>query len=159
MSAHGLTRLRDDRGLAPWHPRSGTLAGQNVRVDAQTSIATILEFPSTRTREPWVPQHARPCTVDNIEFYSLKLIQHLCNVTCRSVTLWPSDHMARSGPARLACLSPVSTGLGKSEALGNIITMVINWRCVMADGTVSVYCAGSGCHRSRIISCRLSASA
>jgi hypothetical protein len=39
--------------------------------------------------------HARPCTVDDVEFYSLKLIQHLCNVTCRRVTLWPSN---RYGP-------------------------------------------------------------
>src|SRR5215472_14605874 len=33
--------------------------------------------------------------VDDVEFYSLKLIQHLCNVTCRPVTLWPSN---RYGP-------------------------------------------------------------
>ena len=60
-------------------------------MDAQTSIATILEFPTASVRAPWVPPHARPCTVDDVEFYSLKLIQHLCNVTCRPVTLWPSD--------------------------------------------------------------------
>jgi hypothetical protein len=62
-----------------------------VRVDAQTSIATILEFPSARARAPWVPRHTRPCTVDDVEFYYLKLIQHLCHVTCRPLTLWPSD--------------------------------------------------------------------
>jgi len=60
-------------------------------MDTQTSIATILEFPGEKPRDPWVPRHARPCTVDDIEFQSLKLIQHLCNVTCRPLTLWPSD--------------------------------------------------------------------
>src|SRR5215472_16738962 len=60
-------------------------------MEAQTSIATILEFPGTRSRDPWVPRHARSCTVDDIEFHSLKLIQHLCDVTCRPLTLWPSD--------------------------------------------------------------------
>jgi hypothetical protein len=60
-------------------------------MDTQTSIATILEFPSEKPRDPGVPRHARPCTVDDIEFQSLKLIQHLCDVTCRPLTLWPSD--------------------------------------------------------------------
>ena len=66
--------------------------GQNARMEAQTSIATILEFPTVRSREPWVPPHARPRTVDDIEFYSLKLIQHLCNVACLPLTLWPSRY-------------------------------------------------------------------
>jgi hypothetical protein len=35
------------------------------------------------------------------------------------------------------CLSPVSTGLGKSQARGDIITMAINWRGVMANDKVS----------------------
>src|ERR1700747_1819679 len=60
-------------------------------MEAQTSIATMLEFPSARSRGPWEPRHVRQCTVDDIEFYSFKLIRHLCNVTCRPLTLWPSD--------------------------------------------------------------------
>ena len=76
-----------------WHhgtPVGGT--GESKCAHADTNIdATILEFPATRSRGPWVPQHARRCTVDDLEFYSLKLIQHLCNVTCRPLTLWPSD--------------------------------------------------------------------
>jgi hypothetical protein len=81
-------------------------ASQNVRVGAQTSIATILEFPTPEVRAAWVPPHARPCTVDDVEFYYLKLIQHLCNVTCRPLTLWPSD---RYGPgwARAGSLGDV----------------------------------------------------
>ena len=66
-------------------------ASQNVRVDAPTSIATILEFPTQKVRAAWAPPHARPCTVDDVEFYYLKLIQHLCNVNCRPLTLWLSD--------------------------------------------------------------------
>jgi hypothetical protein len=46
---------------------------------ARTSIATILHFPSGRPCEPWVPRQARQSTVDDIEFYWLKPIQHLCN--------------------------------------------------------------------------------
>jgi hypothetical protein len=60
-------------------------------MQTQTSIATILEFPDRTVRAPWVPRHARQCIVDDMEFYSLGLIQHLCNVTCRPLTLWPSD--------------------------------------------------------------------
>jgi hypothetical protein len=60
-------------------------------MEAQTSIATVLGFPVARVRAPCVSRHARPCAVDNIEFYSLKLIQHLCNVTRRPLTLWSSD--------------------------------------------------------------------
>jgi hypothetical protein len=71
-------------------------------MDTQTPIATILEFPTARSRDPWVPRHARPCTVDDVEFYSLKLIQHLCNVTCRPVTLWPSDRYGAKWAAREA---------------------------------------------------------
>ena len=41
-------------------------------MEAQTSIATILEFPGAILRDPWEPPHARPCTVDDVEFYSLK---------------------------------------------------------------------------------------
>jgi len=49
-------------------------------MDAQTSIATILEFPATRMRDPWVPSHARPYTVEGIEFHSLKLIEAMTAV-------------------------------------------------------------------------------
>jgi hypothetical protein len=56
---HGMVvayrRRSGDRVLAPWHPRPRTLARYNVGVDAQTSIATILELPTTRSRGPWCP--------------------------------------------------------------------------------------------------------
>jgi hypothetical protein len=71
-------------------PPFGTV-GRSKYVNGDTNI----DYNYIRSRAPWVPQHARPCTVDDVEFYSLKLIQHLCNVTCRPVTLWPSD---RYGP-------------------------------------------------------------
>jgi hypothetical protein len=61
-----------------------------------------------------VPPHARQCTVDDIEFYSLKLIQHLCNVTCRPVTLWPSD---RYGPRWAGREAWVTYGDGRSREL------------------------------------------
>jgi len=82
------------------------------RMEAQISIATILEFPTARLREPWVPRHASPCTVDDVEFYSLKLIRHLCNVTCRPVTLWPSD---RYGPTWAGREAWVTYGDGRSR--------------------------------------------
>jgi hypothetical protein len=73
-------------------PPSGN-AGESKCAYANTNIDCnyILEFPAARPRDPWVPRHARQCTVDDIEFYSLKLIWHLRNVTCRPLTLWPSD--------------------------------------------------------------------
>ena len=77
--------------MAPSHPHLRIKVGHNGRMGTQTSIATILELPGPRVRDPWVPRHTRPCTVDDVEFYSLKLIRHLCNVTCRPLTLWPSD--------------------------------------------------------------------
>jgi hypothetical protein len=49
------------------------------------------EFPGTGSRDLWVRRRARPCTTNDIEFHSLKLTQHLCNATCRPLTLWPSD--------------------------------------------------------------------
>jgi len=50
----------------------------------QTSIATILEFP--RTRDPSGARHIRQCTVDDIEFHSLKPIRHVCNVIPKLLT-------------------------------------------------------------------------
>jgi hypothetical protein len=39
-----------------------------------------------------MPRRARLCITNDIEFHSLKLVQHLCNVTWfRPLTLWPSD--------------------------------------------------------------------
>jgi hypothetical protein len=55
----------------------------------QTTVATILEFPTVA--EAWIPPHARRCTADDIEFDSLKLLQHLANASCKPVTLWPSQ--------------------------------------------------------------------
>lgn len=78
----------DDRELAPLPVRE---VGHNGHVVARTSIATILHFPRRRPREPWVPRQARQSAVDDIEFYWLKPIQHLCNPTCRPLTLWPCD--------------------------------------------------------------------
>src|SRR6516165_10717815 len=89
-------------------------ASQNVRVDAQTSTATILEFPTPRVSATWVPEHARPCTVDDVEFYYLKLIQHLCNVTCRPLTLWPSD---RYGPQWAGREAWVTYGDGRTREM------------------------------------------
>jgi hypothetical protein len=83
-----------------------------VRMEAQTSIATILEFPSASSRGPWEPRHVRQCTVDDIEFYSLKLVRHLCNVSCRPLTLWPSD---RYGPRWAGREAWVTCGDGPSE--------------------------------------------
>jgi hypothetical protein len=77
-----------------------------------TSIATILEFPDRRTRKPWVPRHTRPCTIDDVEFYWLKLIQHLGNVTCRPLTLWPSDCY---GPRWAGSESWVTCGDGRTR--------------------------------------------
>jgi len=57
--------------------------GHNGHMVVQTSIATILEFPSGRPREPWVPRHARQPTVDDFEFYWLNPIQPLWNLTGR----------------------------------------------------------------------------
>jgi hypothetical protein len=56
----------------------------------QTTVATILEFPTVE--EAWIPPHARRCTADDIEFDSLKLLQHLANASCKPVTLWPSQN-------------------------------------------------------------------
>jgi hypothetical protein len=56
--------------------------------------------------------HARPCTIDDVEFYSLKLIQHLCNVTCQPVTLWPSDRYGAKWTGREAW---VTYGDGRSR--------------------------------------------
>ena len=65
--------------------------GHNGHMVVQTSIATILEFPSGRPREPWVPRHARQPTVDDFEFYWLNPIQPLWNLTGRPPpALWPS---------------------------------------------------------------------
>ena len=51
-----------------------------MRMHAQTSIATKLEFPATKMRDPWVPSPARPYTVEGIEFHSLKLIEAMTAV-------------------------------------------------------------------------------
>src|SRR6516164_2841706 len=86
-------------------------------MEAQTSIATILEFPSTRPRHPCDPRRLRRCTVEDIEFYSLKLIRHLCDVTCRPLTLWPSD---RYGPRWAGREAWVTCGDGRAgEVPGN----------------------------------------
>jgi uncharacterized protein YjiS (DUF1127 family) len=71
--------LLGDRRKLPRPIRDLGTASVAVTAPTQTSVATILEFPSTRTRTSWVPRRARPCAVDDVEFYSLKLIQHLCN--------------------------------------------------------------------------------
>jgi hypothetical protein len=65
----------------------------------------ISEFPTTRSGDSWVPPHACPYTVDDVEFYSLKLIQHHCDVDCTfggRPELWTlAPHRAQwTGPAR-----------------------------------------------------------
>jgi hypothetical protein len=96
--------------------------GHNGCMGTQTSIATILEFHGGRPREPWVPPHARPCTVDDVEFYSLRLIQHLCNVTCRPLTLWPSDRYGLRWAGRE---SWVAYGDGRTAAKGSTPPMTL----------------------------------
>jgi hypothetical protein len=59
-------------------------------MDHQTTVATILEFPAVA--EAWIAPHTRRCTADDIEFHSLKLLQHLANASCEPVTLWPSQN-------------------------------------------------------------------
>lgn len=56
----------------------------------QTTVATILEFPTVA--ESWIPPHASQCTADDIEFHSLRLLQHSANASCKPVTLWPSQN-------------------------------------------------------------------
>ena len=96
-------------GIAPWHRRSGTLVSQNVRMEAKTSIATILEFPGARSRQS---AGALAYASVHIEFHSLKLVPHLCNVTCRPLTLWPSD---RYGPRWAGREAWVTSGGGRTR--------------------------------------------
>jgi hypothetical protein len=56
----------------------------------QTTVATILEFPTLA--EAWIPSHAGQCTADDIEFHSMKLLQHLADASCKPLTLWPSEN-------------------------------------------------------------------
>jgi hypothetical protein len=62
-----------------------------VRPAVEPRVPAARELHGTRLRDLWMPRHARPCTTDDIEFHSLKLTQHLCNMTCRPLTLMPSD--------------------------------------------------------------------
>ena len=66
------------------------------------------------TRGVGVSPHARRCTIDDVEFYYLKLIQHLCNVTCRPLTLWPSD---RYGPRWAGREAWVTYGDGRTREM------------------------------------------
>jgi hypothetical protein len=111
-----ISRISTAKKMVRWCLNWSAEASQNVRADAQTqtSIATILEFPTPRVRATWVPAHARPCTVDDVEFYYLKLIQHLCNVTCRPLTLWPSD---RYGPQWAGREAWVTYGDGRTREM------------------------------------------
>jgi hypothetical protein len=60
-----------------------------------------------------IPPHARQCTVDDIEFHSLKLLQHLANASCKPVTLWPSQNY---GP-RCGARSLVTHGDGRTRVV------------------------------------------
>src|SRR6516225_3377321 len=53
--------LLGDRRKLPRPIRDLGTASVAVTAPTQTSVATILEFPSTRTRTSWVPRRARPC--------------------------------------------------------------------------------------------------
>jgi hypothetical protein len=83
-------------------PRSGLclLAMLPCFMTDQTTVATILEF--LTVAESWIPPHARQCTADDIEFHSLKLLQHLANASCKPVTLWPSHNYGRRWAGREA---------------------------------------------------------
>jgi hypothetical protein len=93
-----------------WYLRSivsGSAAFRKIRSGCPASdyppsehVATYGKVPRLINRSSWVPQHARPCTVDDIEFHSIKPIQHLCNVTCRPLTLWPSDRYGQRWAGR-----------------------------------------------------------
>jgi hypothetical protein len=66
--------------------------GESKCTSGRTNIdCNDIGVPTPRVRAAWVPPHARPCTVDDVEFYYLKLIQHLRNVAGRPLTLRPSD--------------------------------------------------------------------
>jgi hypothetical protein len=98
MSAHGFKRrwlvfevVFQVMWIGTMAPLFGNLGGSRC-ANASTNIdCNDIGVPYHEVTRPVGPQHARLCTVDDIEFYSLKVIQHLCNVTCRPVTLWPSD--------------------------------------------------------------------
>jgi len=72
-------------------PNQKTKMRYNRRVVTRTSVEKILEFPGTRPGGPRVPKQARQFTNDDIELSSLKLIRHLCNVSCQPLTRWPSN--------------------------------------------------------------------
>jgi len=72
--------------------------GESKCTSGRTNIdCNSIGVPRGKVRAAWVPPHARPCTVDDVEFYHLKLIQHVCNVTCRPMTLWPSNGYCQRG--------------------------------------------------------------
>jgi hypothetical protein len=101
--------------------KNGTLVpqlerrGESKCTSGRTNIdCNNIGVPHPRVRATWVPAHARPCTVDDVEFYYLKLIQHLCNVTCRPLTLWPSD---RYGPRWAGREAWVTYGDGRTRGM------------------------------------------
>jgi hypothetical protein len=83
--------------IGDWHHGTPILERIRVKMCEWTHKHRLQRYWSSRARgrAPWVPPHARPCTIADVEFYSLKLIRHLCNVTCRPLTLWPSDRYPR----------------------------------------------------------------
>jgi hypothetical protein len=79
-------------------------------MEAQTSIAAILEFPPLA--ESWIPPHARRCTADDIAFHSLRLLQHLADASCKPLTLWPSRNY---GPRWVGREAWVTHGDGRTQ--------------------------------------------
>jgi hypothetical protein len=61
-----------------------------VLYDVSNNSCTILEFRAKA--ESWIPSHARQCTADDIEFHTLRMLQHLADASCKPVTLWPSQN-------------------------------------------------------------------
>jgi hypothetical protein len=62
--------------------------------------------------EAWIPLHARQCTADDIEFHSLRLLQHLADASCKPVTLWPSHNY---GPRWAGRDAWVTTATGRTR--------------------------------------------
>ena len=62
--------------------------GESKCANRSTNInCNYIRIPWCEIARSMVPRHARQCAVDDIEFHSLKLIEHLCDVTCRPLTL------------------------------------------------------------------------
>jgi len=104
-------QYRVDRLMARYG-LDGKINAFSNEVTADCPCKRAVEFPSPTVRA--APPHARSCTVDDVEFYYLKLIEHLCNVTRRPLTLWPSNCF---GPRWAGREAWVTYGDGRTEEM------------------------------------------